>query len=304
MTDDMGCSLSVDGGPGMYESGPFGQGSPTPVPIAVESFHALQHAGSAATGGAGRSQVNLLNWDPNGAAAGSPGASAQQGCGPAMKLLSRVRERSSATTMRDRLVWQSASLLLAYPDDGLAERLHMVDALRAHQTGPAAALLGRTVAELRALAPMAAAAQYVETFDMRRRSTMYLTYWTAGDTRNRGREMLAFATAYRDAGVKPPRTEAPDYLPVVLEFAATVDPEAGRRLLTEHRVPIDVLRGALADAKSPYEYTVAAICETLPAATNQEVRRAQRLAQSGPPAEAVGLQPFTLTVPPKRAEGA
>ncbi len=27
--------------------------------------------------------------------------------------------------MRDRLVWQSASLLLAYPDDGLAERLHM-----------------------------------------------------------------------------------------------------------------------------------------------------------------------------------
>lgn len=42
--------------------------------------------------------------------------------------------------MRDRLVWQSASLLLAYPDDGLAERLHMVDALRAHQTGPAAAI--------------------------------------------------------------------------------------------------------------------------------------------------------------------
>lgn len=70
MTDDMGCSLSVDGGPGMYESGPFGQGSPIPVPIAVESFHALQHAGSAATGGAGRSRVNLLNWDPNGAAAG------------------------------------------------------------------------------------------------------------------------------------------------------------------------------------------------------------------------------------------
>ncbi|MBC9075104.1 nitrate reductase molybdenum cofactor assembly chaperone [Mycobacterium canetti] len=221
-----------------------------------------------------------------------------------MKLLSRVRDRSSATTMRDRLVWQSASLLLAYPDDGLAERLDTVDALRAHQTGPAAALLGRTVAELRALAPMAAAAQYVETFDMRRRSTMYLTYWTAGDTRNRGREMLAFATAYRDAGVQPPRGEAPDYLPVVLEFAATVDPEAGLRLLRKHRVPIDVLRGALADAKSPYEHTVAAICVTLPAATDQEVRRAQRLAQAGPPAEAVGLQPFTLTVPPKRAEGA
>lgn len=48
----------------------------------------------------------------------------------------------------------------------------------------------------------------------------------------------------------------------VSQIAATVDPEAGRRLLTEHRVPIDVLRGALADAKSPYEYTVAANSST------------------------------------------
>lgn len=145
---------------------------------------------------------------------------------------------------------------------------------------------------------------YVATFDMRRRATMYLTYWTAGDTRNRGREMLAFATAYREAGVEPPRSEAPDHLPVVLEFAATVAPGAGRQLLTEHRVPIDVLRSALADAASPYEHTVAAVCETLPAATDQEVRRAQRLAEAGPPAEAVGLQPFTLTVPPRREERA
>ncbi len=45
----MGCSLSVDGGPGMYESVRSG-GQPYSVPIAVESFHALQHAGSAATG--------------------------------------------------------------------------------------------------------------------------------------------------------------------------------------------------------------------------------------------------------------
>ena len=150
---------------------------------------------------------------------------------------------------------------------------------------------------------MQAAVDYVETFDLRRRSTMYLTYWTAGDTRNRGREMHAFAQAYRDAGVRPPVDEAPDHLPVVLEFAATVDPVAGRRLLVEHRVPIDVLRDGLTECGSPYAHTIAAVCETLPAATDQEVRRAQRLAQAGPPAEAVGLQPFTLTVPPRRTEG-
>lgn len=217
-----------------------------------------------------------------------------------MKLLSALRERSTNRVMQDRLVWQAASLLLAYPDDGLAGRLDAVDELLRHISGPPAALLQETVAALRAREPMAAAMDYVATFDMRRRATMYLTYWTAGDTRNRGREMLAFATAYREAGVQPPGGEAPDHLTVVLEFAATVDPEAGRRLLDQHRVPIDVLRGALADAKSPYEPTVAAVCETLPVATDQELRRAERLAKAGPPAEAVGLQPFTLTVPPRK----
>ena len=217
-----------------------------------------------------------------------------------MKLLSALRERSTNRAIQDRLVWQAASLLLAYPDDGLAQRLDAVDELLSHISGSAAALLGQTVAALRAREPMAAAMDYVATFDMRRRATMYLTYWTAGDTRNRGREMLTFATAYREAGVQPPGGEAPDHLTVVLEFSATVDPDVGRRLLTQHRVPIDVLRGALADAKSPYEPTVAAICETLPEATDQELRRAEHLAKAGPPAEAVGLQPFTLTVPPRK----
>ncbi|MGZ4528147.1 MAG: nitrate reductase molybdenum cofactor assembly chaperone [Mycobacterium sp.] len=221
-----------------------------------------------------------------------------------MRLLPARWERSSARTMQDRLVWQAASLLLAYPDDGLPARLDTVDELLDHVGGPAAALLRRTVGALRDRPLMDAATDYVATFDMRRRCTMYLTYWTAGDTRNRGREMLAFASAYRDAGVEPPRAEAPDHLAVVLEFAATVDPEVGRKLLSEHRVPIDVLRGALADAQSPYEHTIAAVCATLPVATDQEVRRAEGLAKAGPPAEAVGLQPFNLTVPPRRQEGA
>ncbi|GBG39510.1 nitrate reductase molybdenum cofactor assembly chaperone [Mycobacterium montefiorense] len=215
-----------------------------------------------------------------------------------MRLLTRSRERRGA--IGDRLVWQAASLLLAYPDDGHAARLATVDELMGHLSGRAVELLGQTVTALRAFGPMAAATNYVDTFDMRRRATMYLTYWTAGDTRNRGNEMLVFANAYRGAGVEPPHSEAPDHLPVVLEFAATVDPEIGRRLLIEHRVPIDVLSGALTATGSPYAHTIAAVCETLPVATNQEARRAERLAKAGPPAESVGLQPFTLTVPPKR----
>lgn len=212
----------------------------------------------------------------------------------------KLRSRTRADTLGDRLVWQCASLLLSYPDDG---RLENVNDLIGYLDGDAAELLGRTADAVTAYEPMRAAADYVATFDLRRRATLYLTYWTAGETRNRGKAMLAFSGAYRTAGVEPPHGEAPDFLPVVLEFAATVDPEAGRRLLAEHRVPIDVLRDALAEMGSPYAHTVAAVCATLPAATERDVERAHRLAQAGPPAEAVGLQPFTLTVPPRREGG-
>jgi nitrate reductase delta subunit len=209
-----------------------------------------------------------------------------------------VKRRKQA--LQDRLVWQAASLLLAYPDDQQHSRLETVDRLLENVDGRAGTLLGKTVAALRIKQPMQAATEYVETFDLRRRSTLLLTYWTAGDTRNRGAQMLAIAQSYRSAGVEPPKREAPDHLPVVLEFAATVDPAAGRRLLSDHRVPIDVLRQALVDADSPYAPAVEAVCATLPAAREQD---SQRLLRSGPPAEAVGLQPFQLTVPPRRAEG-
>ena len=55
-----------------------------------------------------------------------------------MKLLTRVREHSTAKTLQDRLVWQSASLLLAYPDERQAQRLDTVDRLLAHAGGHAA----------------------------------------------------------------------------------------------------------------------------------------------------------------------
>ncbi|AET19028.1 respiratory nitrate reductase subunit gamma [Mycobacterium tuberculosis] len=157
------------------------------------------------------------------------------------------------------VVWQCASVLLTYPN---SRQLGTAEELLAHIDGPAADLLGRTVSELRRADPLTAATRYVDTFDLRGRATLYLTYWTAGDTRNRGREMLAFAQTYRSTDVAPPRGETPDFLPVVLEFAATVDPEAGRRLLSGYRVPIAALCNALTEAALPYAHTVAAVCRT------------------------------------------
>jgi nitrate reductase beta subunit len=67
------CSLDFDGGPGMYESGPFGEGSGRPVPVAVENFQMLRDRATSDTLASPddkASRVNLLNWDGKGVPTG------------------------------------------------------------------------------------------------------------------------------------------------------------------------------------------------------------------------------------------
>ncbi|EME19684.1 nitrate reductase molybdenum cofactor assembly chaperone [Rhodococcus triatomae] len=218
-----------------------------------------------------------------------------------MKLLRRPARADSAGTLREhRVVWQAASLLLAYPDDEHRARLATVDELIALLPHEAAAPLVTSIRALREQSDLDAATAYVETFDLRRRTTLLLTYWTDGDTRNRGAAILRFADTYRASGARPPGDESADHLAVVLEFAATVDPDSGGRLLAANRTAIDMLHEQLSDSGSPYAGVLGAVADTLPPAGELERRRARELALSGPPAEAVGLQPFTLTVPPRR----
>jgi nitrate reductase beta subunit len=63
------CSLDYEGGPGMGGSGPFGEASGAPTPLAVENFRALrdrQTADAPAATGGRSGRVNLLNWDGKG----------------------------------------------------------------------------------------------------------------------------------------------------------------------------------------------------------------------------------------------
>ncbi|MCA1007146.1 nitrate reductase subunit beta [Rhodococcus hoagii] len=67
--EELGCSLDFEGGPGMLDSGPFGEASGRPIPVAVETFHALKHRQTAENVADPRdrgARVNLLNWDGKG----------------------------------------------------------------------------------------------------------------------------------------------------------------------------------------------------------------------------------------------
>ena len=186
--------------------------------------------------------------------------------------------------------YKLASVLLQYPTRALFDGLDELDAAARSAPRAARGHLAAFLAWLRATPPHEVAQHYVETFDLRRRSALYLTYYRHGDTRRRGMALLAFKTAYRAAGLAPAGTELPDYLPVVLDFAAVAP--GGEDLLRRHRADLELLRRALHEAGTPYARVVDAVCAQLPRLGRRDLLRVRAAEQQGPPAEDVGLEPF------------
>ncbi len=131
---------------------------------------------------------------------------------------------------------------------------------------------------------------YVDTFDLGRRCALHVTYALFGDRRERGMALLRLKARYAAHGFALSDAELPDFLPVMLEYAAA-DAD-GDALLSEHRVPLELLRAALHEGHSPYEAVVAAACSLLGVLTEEERAQARQIAAEGPPMETVGLEPF------------
>ncbi|MBB3045467.1 nitrate reductase molybdenum cofactor assembly chaperone [Nocardioides sp. LMS-CY] len=202
--------------------------------------------------------------------------------------------------MRARVTRQAASYLLAYPDQALLDRVPLLrDALAEQGVDGLDAFLdhleGTPLRELER--------QYVEVFDLSRRHALYLSYWTDGDTRRRGEVLARFKAAYRACGfVVDTSGELPDYLPMVLEFAAIADPEVGETILREYRPSLELLRIGLEEDGAPYAEVVAAVCATLPGASPAD-RAAVQAMVGGPPTEFVGLEPYDPRLLPMANSG-
>jgi nitrate reductase delta subunit len=134
--------------------------------------------------------------------------------------------------------------------------------------------------------------RYVETFDLDRRTSLHLTYYVHGDTRKRGLALLRLKRLYAAAGLPLDADELPDFLPLVLEFAAVAPNGYGATALGEHRLALELLRRQLTELESPWACTVEALCASLPRLGPIERDRLARLLAEGPPGEQVGLEPF------------
>ena len=199
-----------------------------------------------------------------------------------MNALERARDQA--------VVLQAASVCLRYPDAEILALMPIVraavDALPASRP---AERLGAFLDTVAATTPERAAQHHVEVFDTRRRCCLYLTWWSDGETRRRGAALAALKERYRASGVEFADSELPDFLPAVLEFAATADLTGGLALMQDHRPGIELLRLALLDAGTPYAAPVEAVCALLPGPSPADVAAAKALAHTGPPREQVGL---------------
>jgi nitrate reductase molybdenum cofactor assembly chaperone NarJ/NarW len=224
--------------------------------------------------------------------------------------MSRRRPEPSLPPEQLTVVWQSASLLLDYPDETLLGHLDTITGASHVLPATVGASLREVVTHLETTPLPQSQAAYVETFDTRRRCNLFLTYFAHGDTRKRGLALLRFKQTYLRSGYRLDESELPDHLCVVLEYAATVDQRLGRGLMLDHRAGLELLRLSLRDAGSPWAPAVEAVTATLPPLRGDERDAVRRLAAEGPPEEEVGLAPFstpefsaaTASSPPRGGE--
>ena len=206
--------------------------------------------------------------------------------------MSGRRTRSALPQETLTIVWQSVSLLLDYPDETMLGRAELLRSASAGLPPAIGDSLRDFLGHLESTPLPDLQADYVETFDNRRRCNLFLTYFAHGDTRKRGMALLRFKQTYLGAGFELDDAELPDHLCVVLEFAATIDRERGRQLMLDHRAGLELLRLSLRDMRSPWASLLDAVTATLPPLRGEERDAVRRLAAEGPPEEEVGLAPF------------
>jgi nitrate reductase delta subunit len=204
-----------------------------------------------------------------------------------------MTRRTERRQTQRAIAYKLCSLALQYPDHELvAGRAQLSVAAAELPGGPVAEALGVFFAWFAQTLALELAQHYVQTFDLHKRTGLYVTFYSHGDRRERGLVLLRLKQLYRAAGLPPQGPELPDYLPLMLEFAAAAAPEQGDLVLREHRPAIEVIRLSLREQHSPYRHVLDAVCELVGGLSASERLNLDRLLAQGPPQELVGLEPF------------
>jgi len=152
-------------------------------------------------------------------------------------------------------LYKMLSVLLEYPEQELIDHLpelhdeidaciDMDDAERTAMQRFLPYLQSTPLTELQA--------DYVKTFDLTAEHSLHLTHHLFGDDKNRGPALIDLGELYKDYGVEVVTNELPDYLPLILEFAAYLDEGEANVFLADANKVLGVLADNLKKAGSPY----------------------------------------------------
>ena len=284
--EELGCSLDFDGGP--YEqpdrsARPVGGQPRSPSRPSRRSGSGrpptCRRPGSNCSG-----RVNLLNWDGKGSTRAAcsrtnsrraePSGGGREAEVQRRGATGRLRRRRrSASAIRTRCRSTAADLLR--PPLAERRRRHAEGTFASSSTGWRARRRSGTICR----------ADYVELSTSPASTRLYLSYWTDGDTRRRGQVLAEVKQRYRRSGfLVNPRGELPDYLPVVLEYAAMVGPEDGLDLLQGYRASLELIRLSLAERSAPYAgVRRGGLRDPARCLAGRPAGRAWRMAAAGPP---------------------
>lgn len=204
-----------------------------------------------------------------------------------MRLWDRARRETPRTP------YKLLSVLLSYPDTRLIEAEdELAAAIAVLPPSRQKEAIERFWAYWQSTSPSERAQHYVETLDLQKRCSLYLSFYLQGDKRQRGMSLLHLKRLYAAAGLHLEGKELPDYLPVILEFAELAPPGYGETILTDLRPALEAVRESLRGLGSPYAHLLDALCHGLPRLSPLEAERTQQIMREGPPSEQVGLEPF------------
>lgn len=109
--------------------------------------------------------------------------------------------------------------------------------------------------------PLEVEAAYVEVFDRGRSTCLHLFEHVHGDSRDRGPAMIDLLQTYEQQGLFLGDNELPDYLPVVLEFASTLDARQARAFIGEFAHILNAIHTALVKRAAPHACVISSLLE-------------------------------------------
>jgi nitrate reductase delta subunit len=151
------------------------------------------------------------------------------------------------------MFYKLLSKLLDYPDEELLAALpELRSELRQGFEAGEWVVLEQFIRHMEGLDLTEAQGAYVLTFDLTPNHALHLTHHLFGDDKNRGPALIDLTEFYKEFGLEIASNELPDYLPLILEFAAQLEPEEVQMFLSQWTKVLKQLAANLEEADSPY----------------------------------------------------